>query len=338
MNIAIVGTGLCGLATGWFLLQKIPDVKLTFFDPLGIGGGTSGMAAGLMHPFTGAPAKLNKDGFEGYQATRELLDVASKKLGRPVAKTQGLIRLAITERQKIEYRLSAEKNPEVEWWDEEKTLQKCPGVDIHPCIFIPQSTTVDCRQYLEGLWKACEEQGAQLEKKKVDSLDELQGFDQIVLATGASVNQLMPMDPLPITKVKGQVLELSWPSHIKYPSFSFSSHAYIIIDQEKNSCIVGSTYERNFETPYPDIEFAKSEILPKVEIILPPLRDAVVMHCRAGVRASTPGHLPIVKKIGEKCWVITGMGSKGLLYHALYAKQLADKILVAKILKKYLDS
>lgn len=240
MRIAIIGTGLSGLATGWFLLNNSPprQLTLTFFDPLGIGGGTSGMAAGLMHPYAGAAAKLNPNGLEGYQATCKLLDVASEKIGRAVASDHGLLRLATTDRQKSEYRLTAERYDNIIWCEAEEAVQKIPGLSFHPGIFIKNSVTVDCPLYLEGLWKACEEKGAIFEKSSVNSLDELKDFDQIVLATGASVNTLLPF-LLPITQVKGQVIELTWPKNLDPLPFALNSHAYILVDKKKILVLLG---------------------------------------------------------------------------------------------------
>lgn len=329
MRIALIGIGLSGLATGWFLLKNFSmgeNFALTFFDSAGIGGGTSGMAAGLLHPFVGASAKLNRHGLEGYSATKKLLDLASEKLGKPVFNPCGLLRLAITERQKHEYRLSAESNQELIWQVAEETQKKIPSMGFHPGIFNKNSITVDCPLYLEGLWRACQERGATFEKRSIDSLDELKDFDHIVLAAGALVNKLLPASPLPITAVKGQVIELAWPKDLPPLPFALSSQAYLLMDKEKNSCIAGATYERNFDSALSDISYASKDIMPKAAALIPALKDVSILSCKAGVRASTPDHMPIVQKVGSKCWVITGMGSKGLLYHALYGEQLAAMI------------
>jgi glycine/D-amino acid oxidase-like deaminating enzyme len=61
--------------------------------------------------------------------------------------------------------------------------------------------------------------------------------------------------------------------------------------------------------------------------LMPALKSSVVIGCRAGVRASTPDHRPIVKQVDERIWIFTGLGSKGLLYHALFAEQLVKAII-----------
>lgn len=328
MKIAIVGAGLSGLAVGWFLLIKFAhqsNITLKFFDPEGIGGGASGMAAGMMHPFAGASAKLNRNGFEGYHATCKLLNLAEKKMGKSVASYQGLLRVAITDKQKNEYFSAVENYDEIRWWEAEEAVSRVKGLSYHPGVFIEKSITVDCPLYLQGLWKACEEKGATLEKITLNAIDELKDFDLIVLAVGASINKLLST-PLQITEVKGQVIELSWPKNLEPLPFALNSHAYLLMNKEKNSCLVGATYERDFDSILPDSDFAKKDILPKATILIPALQGMSICGCKAGIRASTPDHMPIIQKVNPKCWVITGMGSKGLLYHALYAEKLVDMI------------
>jgi glycine/D-amino acid oxidase-like deaminating enzyme len=330
MNIAIIGSGLSGLATAWFLLNKNSSTKVTLFDASGIGGGASGMAAGLMHPFSGAAAKLNRFGLEGYLASSQLLDIASQTLGTPVARYEGLLRLAITPLQQVQYRYAADHYPDLIWNEADESLLRIPQINAFPGLFIKKCATVDCPLYLKGLWHACELKGAALQKAKIGHLDELRDFDQVVVAAGAQVNDILGPLSVPIYKNKGQVLRLTWPEDLKPLLHAVNSHAYILMDSAQSTCSVGATYEKQFVSPEVDLDFAKQDIMPKAELILPQLGRAEIVGCRAGIRVSTPGHLPVVQKVDHKTWVITGMGSKGLLYHALYAKKLAESIYFTK--------
>jgi hypothetical protein len=51
---AIIGGGFAGVATAWHLLAagKGSVAGLDLFDASGLGGGASGAAAGLLHPYT----------------------------------------------------------------------------------------------------------------------------------------------------------------------------------------------------------------------------------------------------------------------------------------------
>jgi glycine/D-amino acid oxidase-like deaminating enzyme len=323
MHIAIVGAGFSGLAIAWHALQQNPQAKITIFDPKGIGGGASGMAAGLLHPFSGAHAKLNRWGWEGMEATLELLNVASKKLKLPVYSQLGLFRLATTEMQVRDFLECLKKNPLETHWIESADSQKLiPGITSFPALFIKKGISVYCKIYLEGLWRCCQDKGAQLIKKKIGSLQELTHFDKVFITTGANTTEINELTALPLNKIKGQLLEIEWPSHLPPLSYPINSHSYISMDQTLKKCIVGATFERNFSTDNPEIEVAKSDILPKVSLIFPDLAKSPIIRCQAGVRAVTPNKLPLVDQIVPNTWILVGMGSKGLLYHALMAKKI----------------
>lgn len=322
MRIAVIGAGFSGLAVAWHLLNL--SAQVTVFDSTGIGGGASGIAVGLLHPYAGLHAKLNRFGLEGYAATLKLLEVASQALGHPVADFSGLLRIALNDSQKQDYADCAKKYPDVEWLNEQQCQTKIPGVALHPGIFIKSAVTVNCEEYLKGLWLACEQLGAKLTLNTINNFDELQSFDTIIATTGASP-LLFPH--LPITAVKGQVLELTPPKNTPLPKIPINTQVYLVQCPSKKTYLAGSTFERNFSSPNSDPSFAISEIMPKVSALFPPFENASIASCRAGIRASTPSHLPIIAKISPKCWALTGMGSKGLLYHALYAKMLAEKLM-----------
>ena len=99
------------------------------------------------------------------------------------------------------------------------------------------------------------------------------------------------------------------------------------MDEDKKSCLAGATFEKKYLTKGPDEKVACDDILPKVTALLPQLRQSKIIECLAGFRVVTPNHLPILENFGKHRWLLTGMGSKGLLYHAFYAKQLAEKIM-----------
>ncbi len=96
---------------------------------------------------------------------------------------------------------------------------------------------------------------------------------------------------------------------------------------DNKRCLAGSTYERNFSSSAIDVGVAQKEICPKLASIYPPLQDAKIINCHTGIRVSAPQHLPFLKKVNDRCIVLTGMGSKGLLYHALFAQRLTELLL-----------
>lgn len=325
MRMAILGAGFCGLAVAWHLAQKGMH-EIVLFDPLGIGQGASGVAAGLLHPYAGSQAKKNLRADSGMAATHCLLAVAETAIGMPVITGKGLIRLAISDQQKVDFAKIASLYPDVHWLKAEDCQQKLGITAPYPGILIDSAVVVDCEKYLKGLWITCERKGVLFEKRAVQSLAELDHFDRIIVTMGAAAKKLPELSTIKVTPIKGQILELQWPETIPPLLLPISSQAYLIMKEGEGKCIAGATYERNFQTENPDLETALREIMPKLQAFLPELNASLVTDCRAGVRASAPGHQPLLQMIDKRTFLLTGMGSKGLLYHALYAEELVSMI------------
>lgn len=336
MKVIIVGAGFCGLAVAWHLLhheRKPQNLEVQLYDSEEIGFSTSGISAGLLHPYVGAHAKLNWKGREGIQATKLLLEAASKMVEQPVcAENKGILRLALSPMQADDFKHCAELySPDVEWLSAEKCQSFVPGLADAPGLWLKNGLTVYSKHYLEGLWKACEKKGARFEKKRIHSLEELESGISI-LTTGGCTQALPELSALPLKSVKGQILELEWPKRHPPLPCALNSQGYILMSSDQRTCFVGSTYEKNYRDSKADPETALTEIMPKACAILPFLKGAALVNCYAGIRSVGPGHLPFLHSISSQKWILAGMGSKGLLYHALMAKELADKLFEDELL------
>ncbi len=281
-RVAVVGAGYAGLAVVWHLLQKQFDV--TVFDE---GNGASHASTGLLHPFPGKKATLSWRANEGMQTALALLKVASQE--RAVFEQSGIMRFATTEEQKEIFGGSS--------------------------LWMPEGVTVYSRLYLQELKKVCGK--AHFKSMRVQNLEELQGFDAIILATGA---ETLKFCDLPLKTTIGQSLLCKWPNKLPY---SLLGEGHITPTEDPHFCQVGSTYEHTSQpTPQKALDLLK-----KVALFYPPAIDFEIVEVRAGVRiAPKVGYLPLIQKISAKTWVFTGLGSRGLLYHALLAKDLVDQI------------
>lgn len=334
MKIAILGAGFSGLAVAWQLLEQTKaQVMIDLFDPLPIGKGTSGISPGLLHTFAGKRARLAWGAAEGMQAMHEHLKIASDALGHSCLLSNGILRPAFEESQIEDFQTCAQKySRETEWWSKETCLDKVTGL-VFPdekCggLFIKEGLTLNAPSYLEGLWQACARLGTQHRQEAVSELESLKKYDVIICALGTATLQIKELSHLPLTPIKGQILKMKWPSHIPPLPFSIISGGYIVMDREQEFCRVGTTFEREFSSPDPDPDFAKEQILTKITPFFPSLAEAEIVDCQAGIRAATGGfRLPLVDQITDKVWVITGMGAKGLLYHAWMGKLLAQALL-----------
>ena len=311
MRIAILGAGLAGLATAWHLLQQGGEV--TLFDHKGIAGEASGIATGLAHPFPGKKALRSWQTAEGMRETEALVRVAETALGRPVMAPQGIFRPAISPQQKSDFALRAEEDVEAEWkeiaWP-------------HPLsgLWIPNGMTLYPRLYCGGLWRACEQRGATLIRESIVQIDALTGFPHIVIATGSSTLCFPACQSLPLKTNWGQTLLCRWPEPLP---FSLVSQGHITPTEHPDLCLVGSTYEH---TPFPDPNIAKG-LLQQVARFYPPAASFEIVEIRAGKRcAPRTGYRPLCTAVAKNLWVFTGLGSRGLLYHAWLGKMLATLI------------
>lgn len=248
------------------------------------GKGASYVSTGLLHQSPGRRLTPTWRAEEGMKATMELLQIASQD--RAVFEKNGILRIAATEEQRREF-----------------------GGET---LWIPEGITVYSRLYLAGLKKACSQ--AKFIEEWIHNLKELDDFDAIVITAGAETLQLVD---LPLQKTIGQCLICRWKEPL---AMSLLSYGHITPTEDPEFCLVGSTYEH---TEKPDPKKAV-ELLEKAAIFYPPAKDFQIEEIRCGVRIAPKGtYKPIVTKIDPKTWVFTGLGSRGLIYHALFAKMIA---------------
>jgi glycine/D-amino acid oxidase-like deaminating enzyme len=319
MKIAVIGAGFLGLACAYELSAH---ASVTLFDKQGIGAGASGMAAGLLHPFAGKKATLNWRGLEGYKAACCLLDVAEDALGKKVSYKTGIFRPACTEEQKELFSASLQKYPEHLTWQtyNEAFFEPLSG------IFIPSGIQVDCPLYLEGLYQALLRRGVFLQIAYISSIEELDDFDLVVYTVGCGFNSIKGLEKVSIHVVKGQLLEFSCNHTL---AFAVSSECYVA-QIRPGSLVAGSTYEHSPQTEAPDKAACEQKIRSKIALFSKTLAALPIRDCKAGLRATTPDKKPFITKVGPKHFCLGGLGSKGLLYHALIAKELVESVGIVK--------
>jgi glycine/D-amino acid oxidase-like deaminating enzyme len=281
---AVIGAGFAGLSAVYFLSKQY---DVTLFDQKVIGGGASGISSGLLHPYPGEKGRLSWHAEEGMRLSKQLIDEAENALAEKVADRNGILRLGPI----------LKPGPDVIELGSEKFLITS-GMTVFPSL------------YLQGLWKICDKRGVELKIQKIANLAELQGYDLIILAVGAGLRFFNEKENLKINFVKGQILTCALEKPLER---SISSKVYTALTENRLQCHVGATYERDVIDEIPDQEKAIALLKPRLP----------VKECRAGIRVTNPAHyFPIVQQIGPYHYVITALGSRGLLYHALMGSKL----------------
>ena len=247
----------------------------------------------MVHPYPNKEGKLVKHGLEAMRLTGELIDTAEKFSDEPVALRTGILR--------------------ADWKDislNDDFEKREDG------IFIKTGMTVDVKSYLNGLLKSLP--SVEFRKTAFDG-KEVDNFDRVVWAIGAGIQE--KRYDLPIQFVKGQAFIMRHPT-LKL-DHSVVDGGYIS-PMSDNRFLVASTYEHHFVDDKPDYESAAAILRRRHkrfdEFELLEIFSAVRV-CRKG------SYTPIIEQVGEKEWIFTGLGSKGLLYHGYYAKELVDMLM-----------
>jgi glycine/D-amino acid oxidase-like deaminating enzyme len=306
MRIAIIGAGFAGLSVAWHLEE---GHEVVIFDPKGVGGGASGVAAGLLHPYVGEEGKRSLHALEALQAATSLIETVQTHLQEQIV-YPGLIRHLFTKEMQERFVSHGNTYKDVTRLDEER-------------FWISSGMTVDCPRYLEGLWQLLTKKGVTLVLRSIQDLQELSHFDKVVVAAGAGVKALLPS--LPLSFVKGQVVLCRVPEGVALPEVSSHSKGYLALLKDQKICTIGSTYERQEVDETPHLSFTLSYLLPKIKQFFPEVERLEPLECKAAVRVIRKGdYFPLLAKVQDRVWVITAFGSRGLLYHALLGKMMGE--------------
>lgn len=329
-RIAILGAGIAGLALGYHLNSLLPSLELTFYDPEGIGGGASKVAAGLLHPLGGARASLSPKGLEGFYSSKKLIETVDQKLIGSCILHKGILRVATNEEQVEPFKKSYEKNKShlaLKWLIPEETMETVKGAPYAPSLYIEEALAIDVPSYLDGLANLLRAGNAIFLKEKAEDISQLTDFDAIVIASGSYSPSFKELSSLPLRYVKGQGLIFDWPNDWTPLPKALNSKCYIVMQKGRKTCYAGATFERNNKDNTADLEFAYTHLMPLIKELYPPLADKTPVKVESGIRLTAPNHFPIAKQISSKVYAFVALGSKGLLYHSFLGEMLAKLIL-----------
>jgi len=236
--------------------------------------------------------------------------------------------------------------------------------------------------YLQALWRKCQSLSSQTNSARWIQTPTsipwqqqyLEEFDSIVYAAGSgmffqentsgdtatclsSPMLTVPLSSLPISFVRGQSIELNFPSHEqqelpailcgKYFCPLPSEYSTIRGNTNRSSTriLLGATTEhydfkqkqvilRSPDDAKRDLKKRTSSFFPKEMWHLPHFKST--SGWRVQSYRTFQGRLPIVGKLDSKehaidgiqdAWIFTGLSSRGLLYHGLFGRILSEAIL-----------
>jgi glycine/D-amino acid oxidase-like deaminating enzyme len=180
----------------------------------------------------------------------------------------------------------------------------------------PEGITVFSKKYLHCLKEACS--GAEFRYERIEAVTQVDTFDRVVWTVGADTEKFFA---IPLKRTIGQCLVCRCKEPI---GMSLLSQGHITPTEDPEVCLVGSTYEhtetRNIQKAF--------DLLKQCATFYPPAAEFTILDVRWGIRvAPKTGYIPIVQKVSPNAWVFTGLGSRGLIYHGLFGKSVAEEIL-----------
>lgn len=347
IDFTIIGAGIAGLSVADELLQR--NKSVTIIDEALPGSGSSGAPLVLINPATGRRAKMVYRAKESLEAITDLLSRVQAFSGQPFYEQNGVLRPALDEDLAKDFKRSPKKyswpdSSWVQWMDEEEFSSAYDYFgDTRGGLIIEPGYTVNAPLYLELLTKYLISKGLETEfnsaatllkfddQKHRVNLDNGGSYltDHVIYATGSSIKNHHEWRFLPFKTTKGQLLDLTYKSPLPLHESVSSMGYFAFMPSTPNRLVVGSTYEHSYDNLRTD-EKGKQYLYNKLDRTLPGLSDlphSVGMW--SGERISLKDHKPIVGKHPEKknVYLLSGLGSKGMIHGRYLAKQLVSSIL-----------
>ncbi|KAG6410470.1 hypothetical protein SASPL_128531 [Salvia splendens] len=263
LRYAVLGAGFAGLSVAWNLLRhgsKDSHLSVDIYDEAGVGGGASGIAGGLLHPYSPKvhrfAVKLLWHGAECWEESLSLLNIAEQALlnlvnqgkgeivedgDSVIVRRRGILRPAVNIKSMNIMSENAQNylaNCRLELIHEDAAQKLVPNLSLPlgVAFYMPEALNVDSQRYLTGLYLACEnlangvstlgDMNKELNfyQKSIPSLLELSGdYDAVIICFGARAAFLPELSgKLPLRACRGIIAKLQLPDDMReeYPQHS----------------------------------------------------------------------------------------------------------------------
>ncbi|KAJ3695533.1 hypothetical protein LUZ60_000910 [Juncus effusus] len=328
LRYAVLGAGFAGLSVAWHILNncaKGSHVCVDIYDENGIGGGASGVAGGLLHPYS-PKAKLLWKGGEFWKECLELIAVAEQANRNGTSEEISCYKHEhIVLRRGILRPATSEKNVQIltenagsclaicalETLNKKSVQHLIPGLNtpFNLAIYMPSALNIDPKRYMQALFTACQnfakessssgvDRNINLYKQPVNNLQNLSGeYHSVIVCLGARANMLPELSgKLPFQTCRGVIAELQLPTNIsgEYSdqSPSILSDAWLAFQGPRN-VYMGSTWDWNSTNYNPFVSKEESskameELMRKISVIYPEITKWSFVGAKAGLRAMPP--------------------------------------------------
>lgn len=335
-DVIILGAGIVGLSAAAELSRR--GARVTVLDMHHRGGRGTRAAAGVAIP----SLRLLRDPVLAQFATaaKGRLDAQVREWSDGgVSHGHGVIRPAWNERERQELTAAAELRPEAlgDWLEPDQLRSREPalaGAAVLGGFATGAGYVVDTDRYLGLLGERCRSLGVTLAfSSRVTGVSDGRPVEvqvpgrrwtagQVVVAAGAWSGRIPGLPALPVSPLRGQLVELE-PGSGPGPSGIISGRTYLCPAPDGRAAI-GATEEWAGFTEQVTVA-GVAYLLGRVVARIPTVREAAIASIRSGLRAATPDGRPLIGRVPgtSAVWIGSGHGGQGILTGPLTGWMLA---------------
>lgn len=170
----------------------------------------------------------------------------------------------------------------------------------------------------------------------------------VIIAAGANSSALLPQPLVPIRPVRGQITQLQVPTEHPLQSLrQVICHSGYLTPTHNNHCCIGATFDKYHASANLKPSDDQENIAQQEQLLQFDFSSLTVAASRAGVRATTPDHLPLVGRVPyvndclhatpnhqskaavqqwQNLWLLSGLGARGLTSAPLAAEMIASEL------------
>jgi len=315
VEILIAGAGLSGACAALWLSETHHVTLVTGTAPA-----ASRIAAGLVNPFAGMRMC-------GFQNADMLLNDLTETLKHAEAlhtyNPCGILRPANNQRQASNFQTQSVKNPlHIRWLSPDQVKADHPFVSAPLGAAITTGGILDTPEMLDRILNSLQGSIRVIQAnitswKDMDShvtvtlnSGQIYKSQRLILALGPDYISFPELHKLHLHRIKGQLVYIHPPDFITV-SLPICGSGYVV--PEPNRWILGTTYDHSPCDVHPTSDATK-KILGLTKKMIPSIDSSAIIDVTAGIRVGVPGtRLPMVGPLTENVWILTGLGSRGLL-------------------------
>ncbi|NCN08894.1 MAG: tRNA (5-methylaminomethyl-2-thiouridine)(34)-methyltransferase MnmD [Leptospira sp.] len=349
-EFSIAGAGLAGSSLAYALRQR--GIPVTVYDPIGIAEEASGNPIGIFYPhLTKYPSKASTFSLSSFYYANQILDELNEDEKSNVISQEGLFYKIDSEDKKLRY-----KNSLISHSLPEDIAQLVKSEHLGECIFFPKAKSILPRNFVKYLLQDStfiKENLSILQSISSNANKNIIQNKTTVYCTSYHLKDLETTQDLPIKKVRGQLYfsDDNDPLYSLLEKFEnpLCSDSYLAKDNQ-NRFIIGSTFDefkterswseedegiilkRAFDLIQKKSDNSIQEIIDQRKIRFQEIPKSDTKHSiesnlyRISHRSQSKDRNPIIGNYNGT-WIMTALGSRGLVTALLGGEILASLIL-----------